>query len=48
MNWGTFKGKLTDALIDHLDPIQVVYRLFRLLLWFRELIHLVRLNSLNN
>ncbi|THG10291.1 hypothetical protein TEA_010551 [Camellia sinensis var. sinensis] len=23
MNWGTFKNLLTDALIDHLDPIQV-------------------------
>ncbi|KAL7003597.1 tryptophan--tRNA ligase [Sarracenia purpurea var. burkii] len=23
MNWGTFKNLLTDALIDHLHPIQV-------------------------
>ncbi|XLS65749.1 hypothetical protein HN51_025723 [Arachis hypogaea] len=23
MNWGTFKTLLTDALIDHLHPIQV-------------------------
>uniref|UniRef100_A0A453FF94 Uncharacterized protein n=1 Tax=Aegilops tauschii subsp. strangulata TaxID=200361 RepID=A0A453FF94_AEGTS len=23
MNWGTFKATLTDALIDHLQPIQV-------------------------
>jgi hypothetical protein len=23
MNWGTFKPLLTDALIDHLQPIQV-------------------------
>lgn len=23
MNWGTFKALLTDALIDHLQPIQV-------------------------
>lgn len=23
MNWGTFKTNLTDALIDHLHPIQV-------------------------
>jgi hypothetical protein len=23
MNWGTFKVLLTDALIDHLQPIQV-------------------------
>ncbi|KAL5221366.1 hypothetical protein ABZP36_026079 [Zizania latifolia] len=25
MNWGTFKTTLTDALIDHLQPIQVRY-----------------------
>ncbi|KAM3332193.1 hypothetical protein ACQJBY_027793 [Aegilops geniculata] len=25
MNWGTFKATLTDALIDHLQPIQVRY-----------------------
>ncbi|KAE9609128.1 putative tryptophan--tRNA ligase [Lupinus albus] len=25
MNWGTFKALLTDALIDHLHPIQVRY-----------------------
>lgn len=25
MNWGTFKNVLTDALIDHLHPIQVRY-----------------------
>nr|XP_029121083.1 tryptophan--tRNA ligase, chloroplastic/mitochondrial isoform X2 [Elaeis guineensis] len=25
MNWGTFKANLTDALIDHLHPIQVRY-----------------------
>jgi len=25
MNWGTFKTLLTDALIDHLHPIQVSY-----------------------
>lgn len=25
MNWGTFKNLLTDALIDHLDPIQLRY-----------------------
>lgn len=25
MNWGTFKPLLTDALIDHLHPIQVSY-----------------------
>ncbi|XP_072967228.1 tryptophan--tRNA ligase, chloroplastic/mitochondrial [Typha angustifolia] len=25
MNWGTFKSNLTDALIDHLHPIQVRY-----------------------
>lgn len=25
MNWGTFKILLTDALIDHLQPIQVRY-----------------------
>lgn len=23
MNWGTFKTLLTDALVDHLHPIQV-------------------------
>lgn len=23
MNWGTFKSVLTDALVDHLHPIQV-------------------------
>uniref|UniRef100_A0A0A9E1Y4 Pco069460 n=1 Tax=Arundo donax TaxID=35708 RepID=A0A0A9E1Y4_ARUDO len=23
MNWGAFKTTLTDALIDHLQPIQV-------------------------
>ncbi|KAM0938198.1 putative tryptophan--tRNA ligase [Dioscorea sansibarensis] len=26
MNWGTFKGRLTDALIDHLEPIQQQYQ----------------------
>ncbi|KAL6845588.1 hypothetical protein ACP4OV_025083 [Aristida adscensionis] len=25
MNWGTFKATLTDALIDHLEPIQARY-----------------------
>uniref|UniRef100_A0A0V0H7D3 Putative ovule protein n=1 Tax=Solanum chacoense TaxID=4108 RepID=A0A0V0H7D3_SOLCH len=25
MNWGTFKIVLTDALVDHLQPIQVRY-----------------------
>ncbi|GKV03463.1 hypothetical protein SLEP1_g15755 [Rubroshorea leprosula] len=25
MNWGTFKTLLTDALVDHLHPIQVRY-----------------------
>ncbi|XP_026662351.2 tryptophan--tRNA ligase, chloroplastic/mitochondrial isoform X2 [Phoenix dactylifera] len=25
MNWGTFKANLTDALIDHLHPIQVIF-----------------------
>lgn len=24
MNWGTFKPLLTDALVDHLHPIQVL------------------------
>ncbi|KAG2400098.1 Tryptophan--tRNA ligase [Vigna angularis] len=28
MNWGTFKTLLTDALIDHLHPIQVRYEEF--------------------
>lgn len=26
MNWGTFKTLLTDALVDHLHPIQVRYK----------------------
>ncbi|GJZ58863.1 hypothetical protein Tco_0614679 [Tanacetum coccineum] len=29
MNWGTFKPVLTDALIDHLQPIQVIRGLER-------------------
>lgn len=31
MNWGTFKPLLTDALIDHLHPIQVSPTKFYLL-----------------
>jgi hypothetical protein len=25
MNWGSFKQTLTDAVVDHLEPIQASY-----------------------
>ena len=39
MNWGVFKSILTDALIDHLHPIQVSpskYDAILITFWFKN------------
>ena len=38
MNWGTFKVVLTDALIDHLHPIQVPILLLDFTLFFMNVV----------